>query len=146
MSVYFEELDDRPTPIGTLSLRRCCELSLAIDVFEIVRPTNIRRRAGPRRPIALARLELLLLCSAPDLDVVVGGLGLGYTAEAVLEHKGRSSCSSSSRRSMWSSTCMKRAFRCSGSMLTADLRLRFVRGDHSASAACQEGFYLDAPG
>jgi hypothetical protein len=35
MSLYFEELDYRPTPIGALSLRRRRELSLGVDVFEI---------------------------------------------------------------------------------------------------------------
>ena len=35
MSLYFEELDYRPTPIGAQSLRRRRELSLGIDVFEI---------------------------------------------------------------------------------------------------------------
>ena len=35
MSLYFEELDFRPTPIGALSLRRRRELSLGVDVFEI---------------------------------------------------------------------------------------------------------------
>ena len=35
MSLDFEELDYRPTPIGALSLRRCRELKLGVDVFEI---------------------------------------------------------------------------------------------------------------
>lgn len=35
MSLQFEELDYRDTPIGALSLRRRRELSLGIDVFEI---------------------------------------------------------------------------------------------------------------
>ena len=35
MSLDFEELDYRPTPIGALSLRRRRELKLGMDVFEI---------------------------------------------------------------------------------------------------------------
>src|SRR5436190_15647026 len=35
MSLDFEELDYRPTPIGALSLRRRRELKLGVDVFEI---------------------------------------------------------------------------------------------------------------
>ena len=35
MSLDFEELDYRPTPIGALSLRRRRELKLVVDVFEI---------------------------------------------------------------------------------------------------------------
>jgi hypothetical protein len=35
MSLYFEELDYRPTAIGLLSLRRRLELSRGVDVFEI---------------------------------------------------------------------------------------------------------------
>ncbi|MEP6149826.1 MAG: spermidine synthase, partial [Nisaea sp.] len=36
MSLYFEELDYRPTPIGPISLRRRRELRLGVDVFEIM--------------------------------------------------------------------------------------------------------------
>jgi hypothetical protein len=35
MSLCFEELDYRPTPIGVPSLRRRRGLSLGVDVFEI---------------------------------------------------------------------------------------------------------------
>ena len=35
MSLDFEELDYRPTPIGALSLRRRRELKLGVEVFEI---------------------------------------------------------------------------------------------------------------
>ena len=36
MSVYFEELDFRPTPMGVLSLRRRRQLSSSLDVFETI--------------------------------------------------------------------------------------------------------------
>src|SRR5947208_7878821 len=86
MSLYFEELDYRPTPIGALSLRRRRELSLGVDVFEIkLGDEYLMSSLFTVSEIALARLGLGEL-SGGDLDVVVGGLGLGYTAQAVLQH------------------------------------------------------------
>jgi hypothetical protein len=108
MSLYFEELDYRPTPIGALSLRRRRELSLGIDIFEIkLGDEYLMSSLFTASEIALARLGLAELSGA-DLDVVVGGLGLGYTAQAVLEHEAVS-LSSLSSCSMRSSTGMKRA-------------------------------------
>ena len=87
MSLYFEELDYRLTPIGALSLRRRRELSLGVDVFEIkLGDQYLMSSLFTASEIALARLGLAEL-SGPGLDVVVGGLGLGYTAQAVLEHE-----------------------------------------------------------
>jgi hypothetical protein len=87
MSLYFEELDWRPTPIGTLSLRRRRELSLGVDVHEIkLGDEFLMSSLFTESEVALARLALAQL-SGSDLDVVVGGLGLGYTARAVLEHE-----------------------------------------------------------
>ena len=107
MSSYFEELDYRPTPIGALSLRRRRELSLGVDVFEIkLGDEYLMSSLFTASEIALARLGLAELSGA-DLDVVVGGLGLGYTAKA--SSMRRSSLSSLSRRSMRSSTGMKGA-------------------------------------
>jgi hypothetical protein len=87
MSVYFEELDFRPTPMGALSLRRRRQLSTGIDVYEIkLGDEFLMSSLFTVAEIALARLGLAVLQRA-DLDVVVGGLGLGYTAQAVLEDK-----------------------------------------------------------
>src|SRR5258706_15064503 len=87
MSLYFEELDYRLTPIGALSLRRRRELSLGVDVFEIkLGDEFLMSSLFTASEIALARLGLAEL-SEHGLDVVVGGLGLGYTAKAVLEHQ-----------------------------------------------------------
>jgi hypothetical protein len=77
----------RPTSIGALSLRRRRELSLGVDVFEIkLGDEYLMSSLFMVSEIALARLGLGKL-SGGDLDVVVGGLGLGYTAQAVLEHE-----------------------------------------------------------
>src|SRR5438876_1292049 len=87
MSLYFEELDYRLTPIGALSLRRRRELSLGIDVFEIkLGDEYLMSSLFTASAIALARLGLAELLGT-DLDVVVGGLGLGYTAQEALKHK-----------------------------------------------------------
>src|SRR5438128_8686453 len=87
MSKLFEELDYRPTPLGALSLRRRRELSLGVDVFEIkLGDEYLMSSLFTASEIALARLGLAELSGA-ELDVVVGGLGLGYTAQAVLEHE-----------------------------------------------------------
>ena len=86
MSVYFEELDYRPTPIGALSLRRRRSLSSGIDIYEIkLGDEYLMSSQFTAAEIELARLGLAALARG-DLDVVVGGLGLGYTAQAVLEH------------------------------------------------------------
>ncbi len=86
MSVYFEELDFRPTPIGVLSLRRRRQLSSGIYIYEIkLGDEFLMSSLFTVAEIALARLGLAEPARA-DLDVVVGGLGLGYTAQAVLEN------------------------------------------------------------
>ena len=85
MSIYFEELDYRPTPIGALSLRRRRELTLGIDVIEIkLGDEYLMSSLFTESEIALARLGLDEV-KGDRLDVVVGGLGLGYTAAAVLD-------------------------------------------------------------
>jgi spermidine synthase len=86
MSVYFEELDFRPTPMGVLSLRRRRSLTSGADIYEIkLGDEFLMSSAFTVAEIELARLGLAALARA-DLDVVVGGLGLGYTAHAVLEN------------------------------------------------------------
>ena len=84
--MIFEELDYRPTPYGELILRRRTELSLGVEVFEIkLGDAFLMSSLFTEGEVALARLGLAAAGAGP-LDVVVGGLGLGYTARAVLEH------------------------------------------------------------
>ena len=86
MSRYFEELDYCPTPIGPVSLRRRHILSLGIDVHEILLgDEHLMSSLFTASEVALARLGIAEL-EGQGLDIVVGGLGLGYTAQAVLEH------------------------------------------------------------
>src|SRR3990167_3130003 len=85
MTSDFEELDCRATAMGEISLRRRREPRLRIDVYEVkLGEEFLMSSLFTDGEIALARLGLT--ACAPGPLVVVGGLGLGYTARAVLEH------------------------------------------------------------
>ena len=85
MDIDFEELDYRETPIGVLTVRRRTEVLLGVTVFEIkLDDAFLMSSLFTVSERELARLGLAR-CRAPALDVVVGGLGLGYTALTVLE-------------------------------------------------------------
>ena len=85
MSRAFEELDRRPTPMGEISLRRRLEPTLQVDVFEaMLGEEHLMSSLFTAAEIALAHLALPEV-DGDGLDVVVGGLGLGYTARAALE-------------------------------------------------------------
>jgi spermidine synthase len=80
----FAELDYRITPIGAVSLRRRRDLAGGAPIYEIKLGEEFLMASNfTVSEIALADLSLAALGEGP-LDVVVGGLGLGYTAKAVL--------------------------------------------------------------
>jgi spermidine synthase len=84
VSGRFEELDWRPTPLGEISLRRRLEPTTGVDVYEAkLGDEFLMSSLFTVAEVALADLALAGLRGA-ELDVVVGGLGLGYTASAVL--------------------------------------------------------------
>jgi hypothetical protein len=86
VSVNFEELDFRPTPMGVLSLRWRRHLTSGLDIYEIrLGDEFLMSSQFTSAEIGLARLGRAAL-DRPNLDVVVGSLGLGYTAQAVLEN------------------------------------------------------------
>ncbi len=86
MSLMYEELDFRPTPIGDLMLRRRRLIQLGgLDIYEVkLGEYFLMSSLFHEAEVELSRLGLALL-EKEDLDVVVGGLGLGYTAVAALE-------------------------------------------------------------
>ena len=141
----FEELDYRPTPIGALSLRRRRELTLGKDVFEIKLGEDfLMSSLFTASEIALADLGLSALPGG-TWDVVVGGLGLGYTAKAVLEHKDVASLIVVEALEAvidWHRTGLLPL----GPALAADPRCRLVHGDFFALAASPAGFDPDASG
>ena len=86
MTFEFEELDFQKTPLGEISLRRRAEPKLAGKILYEVKLGDefLMSSLFTSAEIQLARLGLAVL-EGTGLDVVVGGLGLGYTAAAVLE-------------------------------------------------------------
>ena len=139
MSLYFEELDYRPTPMGALTLRRRRSLTSGIDVYEIkLGDEFLMSSLFTSAEIELARLGLAALART-DLDVVVGGLGLGYTAQAVLEL--------SSVRSLVVVDALAEVIEWHeqgllplGQQLTGDPRCRLVHGDFFAMTHSAEGY------
>lgn len=85
MGNNFEELDYSQTRLGDLSLRRRRFPQLGDkDIYEVkLGDEFLMSSLFPEAEIALARLGLARF-SRP-IDVVVGGLGLGYTAVAALD-------------------------------------------------------------
>lgn len=149
----FEELDYRPTPLGELILRRRSILSLDnLEVHEIILgDAYLMSSLFTEVEQALSRLGLAAARDFPGearLDVVVGGLGLGYTARAALEHDGVGSLIVVDYLQPvieWH----ERGLVPLGPGLVADPRCRFVHGDFFALAGAEEGqpsFDPDAPG
>jgi spermidine synthase len=145
MSVNFEELDFRPTAMGVLSLRRRRHPTSGVDIYEIkLGDEFLMSSAFTVAEIELARLGLAAL-GRSDLDVVVGGLGLGYTAQAVLE--------SPSVRSLIVVDALAEVIEWHqqgllplGKQLTGDPRCRLVNGDFFAMSHSTGGFDPRTPG
>ena len=86
----FEELDYQKTPLGDLILRKRTILSLEnVEIYEIILGNAFLMSS--MFTVVEQKLSCLGLAEAskafPDekLNVIVGGLGLGYTARAALE-------------------------------------------------------------
>lgn len=86
MSFRFEELDWQRTPRGDISLRRRREPVLDVDVYEV--QLNDEFLMSSLFTVSETELAALGLAAhdRQGLDVLVGGLGLGYTAKAALAH------------------------------------------------------------
>ena len=120
--------------MGLLTLRRRKELTLGIDIYEIKLDEDfLMSSLFTVAEVALANLGLAGL-SESEVDVVVGGLGLGYTAKAVLEHpQVREVLIVDTLREVieWHQQDLLPL----GEQLTSDPRCRFVHGDFFAMAA-----------
>ena len=143
MSRDFEELDYRKTPLGELTLRRRRVHALGgIDVFEVkLGDAFLMSSLFHEVEVALANLGLAAL-DPGAWDVVVGGLGLGYTARAALDHAAVKSLlvvDALDTVIEWH----ERGLVPLGPALTADPRCRFIHGDFFALAASASGFDPD---
>jgi spermidine synthase len=145
MSLSFEELDFRPTPMGVLSLRRRRRPMSDIDVYEIkLGDEFLMSSQFTLAEIELARLGLATL-DRGDLDVVVGGLGLGYTARAALENAAVRSLvvvDALAEVIEWHEQGLLPI----GKELTGNPRCRLVHGDFFAMSSSAEGFDKGTPG
>lgn len=84
MITRFEELDYQATPIGELTLRRRTEPAVGHEVYEVKLGDEFLMSSL----FTVAEEQLadlgLAAASGEQLSVLVGGLGLGYTAVAAL--------------------------------------------------------------
>ncbi|MEV0135616.1 spermidine synthase [Dactylosporangium sp. NPDC050688] len=145
MTRRFEELDWQQTPIGEVSLRRRRDPSLDVEVYEVkLGDEYLMSSLFTAAEIALARLGLAGLPAGP-LDVVVGGLGLGYTAHAALQDpRVRELLVVDYLAAVigWH----ERGLLPLSSALTGDPRCRLVHGDFFALTAGDTGYDPAAPG
>jgi len=145
MSALFEELDYQPTPLGALSLRRRREPRLGVDVYEIkLGEAFLMSSLFTASEVALAQYGLAAT-PQPERDVLVGGLGLGYTARAVLEHDAVATLTVVEYLAPvidWHRDGLVPM----GTALDTDPRCQLVQGDFFALAQSREGFDPDMPG
>lgn len=143
MSARFEELDWQPTDLGEISLRRRHDPSSGTDVYEVKLDDDfLMSSLFTEGEVALARLGL---AAAPghELDVVVGGLGLGWTAEAASrDPRVRSLLVVEALEAVigWH----ERELVPAGARLAPDTRCRLVHGDFFALAESPQGFDPDS--
>ena len=138
----FEELDFQKTPLGELTLRRKRIAMLGnLDVYE-VHLGNSFLMSSLFHVVEVALSDLGLGALEPgEWDVVVGGLGLGYTAVAALAHP--------TVRSLRVIDALdavigwhQRGLVPLGPKLTGDPRCRLVHGDFFALAGDPAGFEM----
>jgi spermidine synthase len=144
VSARFEEIDRRATPIGEISVRWRLEPTLQIDVYEVKLDDEfLMSSLFTVAEIALADLGLAEL-TGTDLDVVVGGLGLGYTARAVLQDPRVRSLRVVEALGAVIEWHQRRLLPLSAE-LTADPRCHLVEADFFAAVASDAPFAPHAP-
>ncbi|MCX5366931.1 spermidine synthase [Streptomyces sp. NBC_00124] len=145
MSLRFEEMDWQPTPIGEISLRRRRHPVSGDDVYEVkLGDEFLMSSLFTAGEVALTELALAKLPDT-ELDVAVGGLGLGYTAQAALDDprvRSLTVIDALAEVIDWH----QRHLVPLGARLTSDARCRLVHGDFFALAADPRGLDSNEPG
>jgi spermidine synthase len=131
--------------MGVISLRRRIEPSLNVDVYEVkLGDEFLMSSLFTTAEVALAHLGLAQAVDA-DLDVVVGGLGLGHTAQTALNDprihslvvvEALGEVIGWHQRGLFPDTAE----------LVSDPRVRLQRGDFFAMTDSNVGFDPEAPG
>ncbi len=144
MSASFEEIERRSTAMGEISLRRRWEPTLLVDVYEVkLQEEFLMSSLFTAAEVALAEVGLAAVAGS-DLDVVVGGLGLGYTARAVLGQERVASLrvvETVGEVIDWH----ERGLLPLAAEITSDPRCRLVHGDFFAMVAAEDPFGPAAP-
>jgi spermidine synthase len=145
MSLRFQELDWGTTPMGDISLRRRRDPASGEDIHEVkLGDEFLMSSLFTAGETALTRLALAAL-PGRELDVAVGGLGLGYTAAAALDDSRVASLvvvDAIDKVIEWHRKHLVPL----GARITEDDRCRLVHGDFFALAASTDGFDPAVPG
>ncbi|MFG1909469.1 spermidine synthase [Kribbella sp. NPDC048928] len=161
MNALFEELDWQQTQLGEISLRRRHDPALDAEVYEVkLGDEFLMSSFFTVAEVELARLGLAAVpgdvpgevpgevpgdVPGAGLDVVVGGLGLGYTTRAVLQDARVGSLIVVEALDAvigWH----RRALLPLADDIVGDPRSRLVHGDFFALADGDGGFDRDRPG
>lgn len=153
MSARLEELDWQVTPMGVLSLRRRRDPLSGADIFEVkLDDEYLMSSLFTAAEVEVARLALAVLAGdsatgrpLTGLDVVVGGLGLGYTAHTVLQDAGVRELlvvEALAEVIGWH----ERGLLPASVSADVDARCRLVHADFFAAARSAEGFDPHTPG
>jgi spermidine synthase len=145
MPQRFEELAWRSTPLGEISLRRRHDPVVDAEAYEVKLDDEfLMSSLFTVAEIELARRGLATL-DGDALDVVVGGLGLGYTAiTALADQRIRSLLVIDAVEEViaWH----QRGLLPFAAALTADTRCRLAHGDFFSLTADPAGYHPDQPG
>ena len=134
------------TPIGPISLRRRRELKLDKDVLEILLgDEHLMSDLFTNSEIALANDSLKMIPEHRPISVLIGGLGLGYTAMAALQDERVDSLLIIEKLSpviRWHETGLIPL----GRTLTEDPKVRLIEGDFFDLVGSRIGFDAQATG